>query len=204
MLSRFIKIPTFFQSRKSGTCVVATRQQWPPISNPSISDTPPSSHLEPAPVPIIEATTKSRYNHASTSRSPDMLAALPTEVMDHIISFLDEWSLRKIRATHSIFRNSAQAAIFQHVELYSFRHSKRPSGVEQFLNLLEDNERLRGYVHKVTIGSILDPTVENEIRTLLPKVLSMLEPARVILSFRLIQGFTHSSQMNCVVMLREM
>ncbi len=133
-----------------------------------------------------------------------MLAALPTEVMDHIISFLDEWNLRKIRATHSIFRHSAQAAIFRHVELYSFRHSKRPSGVEQFLSLLKDNERLRGYVHKVTIGSLLDPTVETEIRTLLPQVLSMLKPARVILAFRLIQSFTQSTQMNCVIMLREM
>jgi hypothetical protein len=132
--------------------------------------------------PVVLIAASSGYIHVATARSAQVLAEVPVEVIDTILSFLSEKEWCVLRRTNSMFNSSAQALIYREVEFFDFRPLSmcKASKTDAFFRMLESQPALKGHGRALRLRSLVDPTIQHNIAEFIPRVLGVLGRVRKV------------------------
>lgn len=122
------------------------------------------------------------YDHVATARSVTLLAELPIEIIDTILSFLEERDWRIARRTNSILKASAQALIYREVEFFDFRppQIRKKSMNDGFFRMITEQPALQNHVKALRLRSLVDPTRQADIAKFIVRALSNLKQVRTV------------------------
>jgi len=130
--------------------------------------------------PVLPNPSLSIYRHVANAGSARILAEIPVEIIDTILSYLDVKECRTLRATHTIFRSSAQARIYHELEFCDFRPPSlcKKSDTAGFFRILEAQPALKTHIKALRLRSLVDPTIQQYITCFLARVLDALGGVR--------------------------
>ncbi|OAL44272.1 hypothetical protein IQ07DRAFT_684926 [Pyrenochaeta sp. DS3sAY3a] len=189
----------FALSKERAPCFRTTRRRKPRYYVRDVNNSP--SLPRPSILPTV-TMPKYTYNHKCTPNSPDIFLKLPTEIFDAVLSYLPSSDVQSVSLAHRVFRFSVESVFFHEIVLCDFRAANgKAYQVEKLVAIFEADPRLKEYVRKVTVGSVMDPTVRERVAELLPKALGLMEPKVVTLRFRELEHVTRGTQEVCLDML---
>ncbi|KAF2831121.1 hypothetical protein CC86DRAFT_401675 [Ophiobolus disseminans] len=156
------------------------------------SDIATDSESEDFARPSLAASSPSA--ETVTPRGPKVLLGLPTEILDQILFRLTEGDWRNLRATNTIFENSAQALIYHEVEFWDSRPFQRDSSdqyidpytcqlstgegirnIEGFCRLLFEQPTIRRCVRALRLRLLVERLRRDDITAFVPRVLEVLQ-----------------------------